>query len=106
MKRGEIYWAHLPPPLGRRPLLLLTRSRAIPYLSNVTAAEITTHVRGIPTEIRLGKAEGLPRRCVANVDNIQTVPKRALDPEPAGRLAGRRSRELDAALRFALGIKH
>ena len=28
MMRGEVWWANLPPPIGRRPVLLLSRNRA------------------------------------------------------------------------------
>ena len=106
MKRGEVYWADLPPPSGRRPLLVLSRSKAIPHLNAVVVAEITSTVREIPSEVGLGKREGLPRPCAANLDNINTVPKSALDERPAGCLAAGRIPELDDALRFALGIRH
>lgn len=106
MKRGEVYWADLPPPSGRRPLLVLSRSKAIPHLNAVVVAEITSTVRMVPSEVSLGKREGLPRPCAANLDNINTVPKSALDEHPAGHLATLRLRELDEALRFALGIRN
>ena len=101
MKQYEIWWAKLPEPLGTRPVLLLSRDAAYEYLNRVLAVEITTRARGIPQEVRLGAAEGMPQRCVANLDILQAVPKRALR-ERAGRLAARRVPEIKAALGHAL----
>jgi mRNA interferase MazF len=78
MKQYEVRWAQLPEPVGLRPVLLLTRSSAYAYLSKVLAAEVTTHIRGIPQEVALGKKDGLPRTCVAKLDNIHLVPTRSL----------------------------
>ena len=102
MKQYEIWWAILPEPLGTRPVLLLSRDAAYDYLSRVLAVEVTTRVRGIPQEIPLSAAEGLPRRCVANVDNLHALPKTRLH-ERAGRLSPRRVSEVKTALGHALG---
>lgn len=106
MKRGEIYWAMLDPPEGRRPTLILTRSVAIPVLNRVVAAPITRTVRGIATEVSVGPEEGLPESSVANCDNLLTVPKDVLDAEPVGRLGPAGVRALDKALRHALDIRY
>ena len=50
LKQYEIRWANLPLPIGRRPVLLLTRTPAYAYLAKVIVAEVTTTVRGIPQE--------------------------------------------------------
>jgi len=39
---------------------------------------ITTTVRGLPTEVSLGAAEGVRDACVANLDNVQLVPSTSL----------------------------
>jgi mRNA-degrading endonuclease toxin of MazEF toxin-antitoxin module len=70
-----VRWARLPEPLGLRPVLLLTRTSAYAYLSKVLAAEVTTHIRGIPQEVALGRKDGLPKRCVAKLDNIHLIPR-------------------------------
>lgn len=100
MKAFEIWWAELPAPIGRRPVLLLTRSPAYEYLSKIIVAEITTTVRAIPQEVPLGKAEGM-KRCVANLDNLHVILKTALR-QRAGALAPKRHRELKRALGYAL----
>ena len=78
MRRGEMWWADLPPPAGRRPVLLLSRNAAYAVRSLVTIAPITTRIRNIPSEIPIGPEDGLPRRCVVNLDSITTIPKDAL----------------------------
>lgn len=104
MRRGEVYWATFPAPVGRRPVLVLTPTRALRYLTSVTVARVTTHRRGTPAEVDLGASEGLSRPSVANLFNIETPEQCDLDPEPVGRLPGARMEELNDALRFALGI--
>jgi len=74
----EIWWADLPKPAGRRPVLLLSRSSAYSYLHKFIVAEITTTVRGIPIEVALGTREGLHKTCVVNCDNLRTIARSAL----------------------------
>lgn len=105
MRRGEIYWADLGPPAGRRPVLVLTRNAAIPVLSALVAAPISRTTRGIASEVRLGGDEGLRQECAASCDALLTIPKELFDDEPAGKLDSSRLPELDAALRFALEIE-
>lgn len=106
VKRGEIYWADLGPPAGRRPVLILTRDAAIRVLSSVVVAPLTRTVRGIRSEIPMGTGEGLPDECVANCDNLLSVPKAVLEREPAGRLKPPQTMQLDDALRFSLDIRY
>ena len=102
MKQYEIWWAKLPAPAGKRPVLLLSRDAAYQYLNKFLAVEITTTIRGIAEEVALGRAEGMPKRCVANCDNIRTLPRSALTAK-AGALAAGRQTELKRALGHALG---
>jgi mRNA interferase MazF len=93
----DVWWVSLPQPVGRRPVLLLSRSAAYSYLTRVVAVEVTTTVRGIPQEVPLGKREGLPRHSVANLDTLRTLPIACLASR-AGRLAARRHVEVKRAL--------
>lgn len=102
MKQYELWRAELPEPVGARPVLLLSRSAAYQYLSRVLVVEVTTKVRVIPQELTLGPREGLPRRCVANFDNLRTVPVSALVQRMGG-LAAARIVEAKLALGNALG---
>lgn len=101
MRQYELWWAELPQPIGRRPVLLLSRNGAYEYLNRVIVVEVTTTVRNIPEEVPLGVAEGLPRRSVANFDNVHVVPRHRL-VERIGSLAPRRVREIKRALGYAL----
>ena len=104
MKRGEIWWAELPMPAGRRPVILLSRDEAYEVRRLITVAPITTRVRGIPVEVPLGPKDGMPRECVANLDTVTTIPKDALR-ERLTVLARPKMAAVDAALRFALGLQ-
>ncbi|MBI4308272.1 MAG: type II toxin-antitoxin system PemK/MazF family toxin [Chloroflexi bacterium] len=78
MRRGEVWWAELPQPIGRRPVLLLSRDAAYSVRSTVTVAIITRTIRNIPTEVLLGQEDEMPAKCVANLDDILTIPKSRL----------------------------
>ena len=103
MRRGEVWWAQLPKLVGRRPVVLASLDEAYGVRALVTVVPVTTRVRDILTEVRIGPNEGLPRPCVANADLVTTIPKSAL-VEYAGVLAPDTLAELDDALRFALGL--
>jgi len=102
VKQFEIWWANLPKPAGRCPVLLLSRDDAYSYLNKFVAAEITTTVRKIPVEVPLGKAEGLPKPCAVNCDNLRTIPKQMLEAR-VSRLPARRIAEVKRAVGYALG---
>jgi len=104
MKQGDVYWYRFHAPDKRRPVLILTRSSAISYLTNVTVAQITTTIRGIPSEVELTPVgDGTFERCVINAYNIQTVPKEQLH-DLITELSPERMREVRDAIEFALGF--
>jgi mRNA interferase MazF len=100
MKRGEVWWANVD---KRRPVVLLSRNEAYDVRALVIVAPATTVVRGFSLEIKLGRAEGLPRDCVLNCDWLVTIAKTDL-VERVGVLSAAKIRKLDEALRFALGM--
>lgn len=53
MKRGEVWWAAQPAPIGKRPVVLLSRDEAYKVRNAITIAQITTTVRNIPVEVLL-----------------------------------------------------
>lgn len=71
-RRGEVWW-YEHPDAGRRPYLVLTRSVAVPLLGQVLAVPATRTVRGIPTEVALGQADGMPADCVLSLDNLSLI---------------------------------
>jgi len=78
MHRGEVWWAELPSPFGRRPVLLLSRDVAYNVRTSIIVAIITGTIRDIPVEVLLGQEDGMPAKCVVNLDNILTIPKHRL----------------------------
>ena len=95
--------ADLPPPVGRRPVVLLSRDEAYTVRELVTSAPVTTRVRGLAVEVPLGPKEGLPKACAANLDTITTIPMAALK-EFVALLSTAKRKALDSAIQFALGI--
>ncbi|CAN5430729.1 type II toxin-antitoxin system toxin endoribonuclease MazF3 [soil metagenome] len=84
-----IHVAHLD---SARPVLILTREIVRPHLTRVTVAPITTTVRGLSTEVPVGRANGLEQDGVVSCDNVITVPTESIgrnigfllpDQEPA-----------------------
>lgn len=104
MRRGDVWWAELPSPIGRRPVVLVSRDEAYSVRALVIVIPVTTRVRDIPVEVPLGREEGLPKACVANADTITTIPKAAL-VDYAGVLGAEKLVALDEAIRFALGFE-
>jgi mRNA interferase MazF len=104
VKRGEIWWAQLAPPSGRRPVLLLSRDEAYAVRDLVTVAPVTTRIRHIPSEVALGPEDGLPHLCAVNLDTITTIAKRSLSERLTTLSSGKRE-EVAAALHFALGLE-
>ena len=112
MKRGEVWWATLPPPSGsgpgfRRPVLLI---QSDPYnesrISTAIVAVITSNLAlaDAPGNTRIGKAEsGLSKPSVVNVSQILTIDKTLLTervrPLPAATMA-----RIDHGLRLVLNL--
>jgi len=80
-----------------RPVLVLTRDEVRPYLSRVTVAPITSTVKGLSTEVPVGRRNGLEHDSVVSCDNVSTVPVTAL-----GRLVGFLYPAQEAALSAAI----
>jgi mRNA interferase MazF len=82
---------------------LLSRDEAYAVRELVIVAPLTTRIRRIPTEVALGRADGVPRRCVVNLDTITTIPKQALTRRLTA-LAPEKLGAVERALRFAVGL--
>ena len=113
IKRGEVWWASLRPPIGsepgfRRPILVVqanTFNRS--KIGTVIAAVMTSNLRltTAPGNVRLTKAQsGLRRDSVINVSQIVTLDKSFLT-EPAGRISAAKQQEVDQGLQLVLGLE-
>ncbi len=105
VERGDVIWADLGPPAGRRPVCVLTRDAAIAVLSAIARAPVTRTIRGIRSEVEVGAAQGLSGQSVISCDNLITIPTTLLDSEPVGFDVYARIR-LDQAPRYALDIQY
>lgn len=74
--QGEVWWAEALD--KRRPVLVVTRSDAVPVLHWIVVAPVTRTVRSIPTEIPLGAEHGLDVECAASFDNLQPIRRNLL----------------------------
>ena len=72
---GDVWWADVD---KVRPVVVLTRRRVAARLTRILVAPVTTTVRGLATEVALGKEEGLQAACVASLDNVQLIPASTL----------------------------
>ena len=103
MKRGEIRWYRFAQPDKKRPVLILTRDSVLEYLGEVTIAPVTSTVRSIPSEVFLGKTDGMPRDCAINCDHLQTVSRGKIGALITSLPSGKMD-EVGRAVRFALEI--
>jgi mRNA interferase MazF len=86
-----------------RPVLVLTREAVRPYLVRVTVAPITSTIRGLSTEVSVGRRNGLDRESVVSCDNIVTVPAATLGRH-VGYLLANQEPELADAIQAAFDL--
>lgn len=76
-RRGEVWFAEVPGD-KRRPVLVLSRDPMGQLLHSVICAPITSTIRGLATEVPLGRQAGLAHKSVANFDNTFLLSRRRL----------------------------
>jgi mRNA interferase MazF len=103
VRRAEVWWVE-DPAAGRRPHLVLTRDAAIGVLNALLAVPATRTVRDVPTEVPLGRDDGMPDDCVLSLDNATLVPK-AFFREPICTLGSERMSQVCRALGRATGCR-
>ena len=112
MRRGEIWWAHLPDPVAsepgfNRPVLVIqsnafNRSR----IRTIIAVVLTSNLRfaEAPGNVLLPASDtGLPKDSVANVSQVITIDRSFLT-EKCGKLPSHLIRSVDEGLRLALSL--
>ena len=100
--RGDVRLYAFAPPDKKRPVVVLTRTSAMAYLSTVTVAPITSAIRAVPSEVLLNEQDGMKAPCAVNLHNPVTVAQEKLGKRVA-QLSTQRMQEICAALRFSLG---
>ena len=96
----EICLAHLD---KTRPVLVLTRDAARGAMTKVTVAPITSTIKGLSSEVPLGRANGLDHDSAASLDNVVTVPADRLG-RTLGFLADPQERDLARAVVLAYDL--
>lgn len=84
-----------------RPALVLTRQAARGAMTKVTVAPITTTVKGLSSEVRVGPANGLDHECAVALDNVVAVPVGSL-----GRTVGYLKAEQESELARAVALAY
>jgi mRNA interferase MazF len=100
--RGEIWQYAFTRPDKRRPVLVLSRQDVIGLLHTVMVAPVTSTIRGAPSEVRVGAAEGLKHDSAVNLDHVQTVEQERL-VRRLGQASPATMREVCRALAIAVG---
>jgi mRNA-degrading endonuclease toxin of MazEF toxin-antitoxin module len=86
-----------------RPVVLVSRDAHLETRGMVLAAPVTARVRGLESEVRLGPEDGLLKPCAVNASSVALIAKTRL-LRRIGALSPAKRGELDAALRFSLGL--
>ena len=102
LHRGEVWMFTFAPPDKRRPVLVLSREAILPVLRQVNIAEITSTIRGLPTEVVLGVEDGMKHACCVNLHQVYTV-ERALLRSYVTTLSADKMRMVCKALSAAMG---
>ena len=113
MKRGELWWADLPNPVGsgpgyKRPVLVV---QANPFnasrISTVIVATVTSNLAlaEAPGNVRIGKSDsGLPQPSVVNISQLITL-DRAILSKKVKALPGAVMDKVDAGLKLVLSLQ-
>jgi mRNA interferase MazF len=101
MQRGEVWFASTPG--GDRPVLVLTRDPVADRIGAVVVVALTRTRRGLVSELELSRVgDGVPTDCVANFDNVHTIPRGRFRRKVAS-LAAPRMAEACRVLQAATG---
>ena len=102
IRRGDVRSYPAEVENGGRLVVVLARNGAIPFLRGIMVAPVTTVIRGLPSEVPLGKDFGLEGPAAVNLDAVMTVSRFRLG-EAVGRLGDAELEKVCAALRVAIG---
>lgn len=112
MKRGEIWWASLPPATGsgpgfRRPVLIVQAdSFNNSKIATILIATITSNLglAQAPGNVRISKSDsGLSKASVVNISQVVTVDRRFLDSRVKA-LPGKALERVSEGLRLVLNL--
>lgn len=113
LRRGDLFWVDWSPArgseqAGRRPALIVqgdAGNSSTTYPNTIVAA-VSTKGREIPLHVRLRPSprSGLRKTSWVKCEQVMTISKQRLSPEPIGRLDAAELQQVDAALRLSLAL--
>jgi mRNA interferase MazF len=87
-------------------VLLLSWDAGENIRDRVSVAPVTSTIRGLDAEVELRKSDGVPHRCVVNLDEIAAVPYTIIHRERrVCRLSEAKLLEVSRAIHLALGMR-
>ncbi len=103
--RGEVHWATLPAPAGRRPVVIVQNNTGNRHSGSTIVATISTAPPGTdyPFLVALDKRV-LGEPCWVHCETILTIPQEILDGQ-LGSLGPAETARLDEALKKSLALK-
>jgi mRNA-degrading endonuclease toxin of MazEF toxin-antitoxin module len=103
VRRGQLHWAEMD---KRRPVLILSPESRNDHASDLIVVPCSTVLRAGPWHVHLPRGEGgLARTSVLLCEQITTLLKRRVEPEPlGGPLTTARMEEVERAVLLAIGI--
>ena len=113
IQRGEIYFVNLNPVQGReqagqRPVVVLSIDaiNRLPLVVTVVVGTKGANVpRNYPTNVRVAATEsGLPTETVFLCFQIRSLDAKRFPATPAGKLSGQAMEQVEAAVRYCLGL--
>jgi mRNA-degrading endonuclease toxin of MazEF toxin-antitoxin module len=87
-------------------VLLLSWDAGENIRDRVSAALITSTIRGLDAEVELSRSDGVPHRCVVNLDDIAPILYTVIHPGGrVCRLSEAKLLEVSRAIHLALGMR-
>jgi len=86
-----------------RPVLVLTREEVRPRLNTVTIAPISSTIKGLSSEVAVGRENGLDHESVVQIDNINTIPVSDIG-RTVGFLLPSQEEQLSKAIKYAFSL--
>lgn len=87
-----------------RPVLVLARDAARAAMTKVTVAPITSTVKGLSSEVPVGRLNGLDHDSAVSLDNVITIPANLLG-RTIGSLTPEQERDLARAIVLAYDLE-
>ncbi len=85
-------------------MALVSRNDVYGRRGQVTIAPVPSRIRGVLAEVRLAPSDGLLRPCAVNLDSMVTVSINSIE-RYITLLTDQKIREINAAIRYALGLE-